>query len=223
MSGLLGDVFQGFGSGLGGSIIDTAGNYLLAQDAWNKSVEMWDKTNAYNSPKAQMARFKEAGLNPNLIYGQMGSTTASPIEYKRSDFSSVLGNAIKSQQVKNMDAQNKNLAVQNALIMQQTRESEERQKNIAADTALKHYDNSVIMSSGYTSRDPWFLRFGGRFGDWLSLKAFKDVNTADWKPTDLEKEQMKAQGFVEVDGKWLRRKDVDYRWDGGLNIIKGDE
>jgi hypothetical protein len=31
----------------------------------------WDKQNSYNSPAQQMRRFKEAGLNPNLIYGQM--------------------------------------------------------------------------------------------------------------------------------------------------------
>ena len=33
--------------------------------------------NAYNSPSAQMARYKDAGLNPNLIYGEM--TTAQPV------------------------------------------------------------------------------------------------------------------------------------------------
>lgn len=35
---------------------------------------------AYNSPEAQMKRFKDAGLNPNLIYGQgtPGNVTGSP-------------------------------------------------------------------------------------------------------------------------------------------------
>lgn len=31
---------------------------------------VWNKMNQYNSPSAQMARYKEAGLNPALIYGQ---------------------------------------------------------------------------------------------------------------------------------------------------------
>tara|TARA_B100000287_G_C20652296_1_gene787346 strand:- start:743 stop:1576 length:834 start_codon:yes stop_codon:yes gene_type:complete len=35
--------------------------------AWNK--KMWDEINRYNHPINQMARLKEAGLNPNLIYG----------------------------------------------------------------------------------------------------------------------------------------------------------
>lgn len=39
----------------------------------------WEKQNAYNSPAQQMQRFKEAGLNPNLIYGQQneGATVRS--------------------------------------------------------------------------------------------------------------------------------------------------
>jgi len=44
---------------------------------WNE--KMWDKTNQYNSPLMQMARFKEAGLNPHLIYGQ-GTIAQQPHE-----------------------------------------------------------------------------------------------------------------------------------------------
>lgn len=33
----------------------------------------WNMNNLYNSPGAQMARLKEAGLNPNLVYGNGGS------------------------------------------------------------------------------------------------------------------------------------------------------
>lgn len=36
----------------------------------------WQTQNAYNSPKAQMERFKEAGLNPHLIYGQTNEAPA---------------------------------------------------------------------------------------------------------------------------------------------------
>ncbi|AXH73594.1 MAG: DNA pilot protein [Microviridae sp.] len=41
--------------------------------------EMWNKTNAYNSPEQQMARLKAAGLNPNLVYGNGATTTAQNI------------------------------------------------------------------------------------------------------------------------------------------------
>lgn len=36
----------------------------------------WDRQNLYNSPAEQMKRFKAAGLNPNLIYGQMNDAPA---------------------------------------------------------------------------------------------------------------------------------------------------
>lgn len=44
-------------------------NMNLAQYQYNKDLEMWNRANEYNSPSAQMARFQQAGLNPNLIYG----------------------------------------------------------------------------------------------------------------------------------------------------------
>lgn len=44
----------------------------LQETEWNE--KMWHLANQYNSPMAQMERFKEAGLNPNLIYGQNNSS-----------------------------------------------------------------------------------------------------------------------------------------------------
>ena len=85
--------------GLGGAAISAIGNFFTnksnqkaqnalfdkqaafsksereAQQNWVES--MYEKNNAYNSPAAQMQRFKEAGLNPDLIYGQLGDSTAS--------------------------------------------------------------------------------------------------------------------------------------------------
>lgn len=45
------------------------------QNQLNK--EYLDYYNQYNTPKAQMARFQEAGLNPHLIYGQGSSGNQS--------------------------------------------------------------------------------------------------------------------------------------------------
>lgn len=41
--------------------------------------EWWDMQNAYNSPAAQVARMREAGLNPALLYGSAPSNTASEL------------------------------------------------------------------------------------------------------------------------------------------------
>lgn len=48
-----------------------------AELAYQRSVEMWNMQNMYNSPAAQMERFKAGGLNPHLIYGQGSSGNAS--------------------------------------------------------------------------------------------------------------------------------------------------
>jgi len=56
-----------------------AGNLIgsLVQGRHNKNLAKYQ--NAYNSPQAQMNRFRKAGLNPNLIYTQGSSGNMSPI------------------------------------------------------------------------------------------------------------------------------------------------
>jgi hypothetical protein len=39
----------------------------------------WDKVNAYNHPAQQMQRYKESGLNPQLIYGNANNTPAGMV------------------------------------------------------------------------------------------------------------------------------------------------
>lgn len=47
------------------------------QNGYN--TRMWHMSNEYNSPANQMRLLKEAGLNPNLIYGQMSDTSSTPM------------------------------------------------------------------------------------------------------------------------------------------------
>jgi hypothetical protein len=65
------------GAGIAGSII----NPILQhnQNIRNRKYALQDRDymNEYNSPKAQMARLKEAGLNPNLVYGSGNAVTQS--------------------------------------------------------------------------------------------------------------------------------------------------
>lgn len=50
---------------------------LELENAYN--TRMWHMSNEYNSPANQMRLLKEAGLNPNLIYGQMSDISSSPM------------------------------------------------------------------------------------------------------------------------------------------------
>lgn len=43
------------------------------QREYQDSLAFWNMQNEYNSPAAQMQRYQEAGLNPNLVYSNGGS------------------------------------------------------------------------------------------------------------------------------------------------------
>ena len=74
---IIGNVLDGISSNIqSNNARNTA--YDLADKQHQYAVQDWNANNAYNSPAAQMGRFKAAGLNPNLIYGQMNN--AAPIK-----------------------------------------------------------------------------------------------------------------------------------------------
>ena len=57
---------------VGGAIVSgIAGSVSKYADQQN-AQQLWNKTNEYNSPSAQVARLKKAGLNPNFILGNGG-------------------------------------------------------------------------------------------------------------------------------------------------------
>lgn len=53
-----------------GDYSTAAYNYLMKQQEQAYNLELWNLQNQYNTPEAQMKRFQDAGLNPNLIYSQ---------------------------------------------------------------------------------------------------------------------------------------------------------
>lgn len=80
--------------GAGVSALSQGGQMLMTGKmnrktrAWNEkmmhrqrewALSDWQMQNQYNSPAAQMARLKEAGLNPNLVYGGGSATQDSGV------------------------------------------------------------------------------------------------------------------------------------------------
>ena len=43
-------------------------------------IKMWEMTNQYNHPTQQMERLRQAGLNPNLVYGKGADNTATMVK-----------------------------------------------------------------------------------------------------------------------------------------------
>lgn len=68
--------------GLAGSGANYAQSVKLQKMQNDFNLDMWNKNNEYNSPQAQMQRFKLAGLNPNLIYsqGSSGLSSSPPVQ-----------------------------------------------------------------------------------------------------------------------------------------------
>ena len=61
--------------GLGSSLLTNKGAKSRQQLADANNIKFWNMQNEYNTPKAQMKRLEDAGLNPALIYGSGATNT----------------------------------------------------------------------------------------------------------------------------------------------------
>lgn len=93
----------------------------LSDRSYNQALDFWNRQNAYNTPKAQMERFKEAGLNPHLIYGQ--TNMASPVpsaDVAKADIKGPhLEGLMAYQNLKNLRSQNDLIQAQKDLAVAQ--------------------------------------------------------------------------------------------------------
>lgn len=62
------------------TLLTNSANKKTALEMYNRqrtdALADWNMQNQYNSPAAQMQRYKDAGLNPHLIYGQTNTAPA---------------------------------------------------------------------------------------------------------------------------------------------------
>lgn len=131
-------------------------NWQTAENekAYARSVEMWNMQNAYNAPTAQMSRLRQAGLNPNLVYGSgvTGNSAGSAPQYQPAKIQRATMEPYRGWNLGLSDAasmymamrQNKaqveNMEAQNKLIKEQARTEGIRQGNIAMATARSGFD-----------------------------------------------------------------------------------
>lgn len=103
-------------AGLGLGVVDTVANVLMTERQnrlnreenernYQRNVDFWQMQNDYNHPAAQMERLREAGLNPNLIYGtpdiagnNANAPESSKTHYERPNDIDMLGMAMNAQQ-----------------------------------------------------------------------------------------------------------------------------
>lgn len=92
-------------------------NLAKLQNKWNR--QQWQMENAYNSPAAQMARMKQAGLNPDMMYGggvsgnlsanspdMTSGSPSSPVDWSALGSKKTIGDTmLQAKQLEMMDAQ----------------------------------------------------------------------------------------------------------------------
>lgn len=124
------------------------------EKAYQRSLNMWNLQNEYNSPTQQMARIRAAGLNPNLVYGNgvTGNNSGSTPQYEPAKFNAPTMQAYRGWNLGISDAisqflayrtamaQVDNMEAQNRLIRQQASTEATRQANIAASTSRSEFD-----------------------------------------------------------------------------------
>lgn len=84
---IIGGLVAGASNLIGQGVTNTQ-NRKLSKYSYQQDLAMWHRQNAYNHPSQQMARLKQAGLNPNLVYGtgSVGNTSAPPPKYDTPEY-----------------------------------------------------------------------------------------------------------------------------------------
>ena len=164
-------------------------NYMNNQFAASESKKanqfnylMWNLANEYNSPKNQMARLKEAGLNPNLVYGNgsvVGNTTTSTPTYNKnsvmpySDLALLTGmNAY--QEFKNKEEQNLNMQREGMRTMAQVDVLNSQVRNLAQEHSnMRAQENYLTeQTRGLKMENDFFEHIGGSKGLGTQLLSF---------------------------------------------------
>ena len=121
---LLGGALISGGASIFGNLLGNSGRRRNQDraNAWN--LEQWHRQNAYNDPSAQMARLKNAGLNPNLIYGTSPTSATgnadkvAPSDTPDYQIDNPMREISSYANVKQTEANTDNLRKQNHVIVQ---------------------------------------------------------------------------------------------------------
>ena len=109
-------------------------NAAEAQKTRDWQEKMWNLNNEYNTPLAQVNRLQDAGLNPNLVYGNGTMQNVSPMASSGAQASSTpFNDSIAARHARNFDAIMRGL--QTAITMQELKNKKAEGENIESNTA----------------------------------------------------------------------------------------
>lgn len=172
------------------SILSAAGsalaNGLSTARANKRNIQNFRENRMYNSPAAQMSRFRQAGLNPHLIYTQQNVSEAPPemrsAQFDMASLASASSELETYQNVEKSRAEVDNLKKQNDLL----------DKQIAFQILQNKYYPSVTE----TNRRNVAMQ---------TQKVFKDIQSIDYTIKHilpLEQKRFNLQSWSEQQ-KWI--------------------
>lgn len=164
-------------------------NAAEAQKTRDWQEKMWNLNNEYNTPLAQVNRLQDAGLNPNLVYGNGTMQNVSPMASSGAQASSTpfndsiaarhaqnfdaimrgLQTAITMQELKNKKAEGKNIESNTEKTNAETKESQQRTENLATENKfnLETFDARKIG-----------IELQNQLSEQQRLKLYADTQTA---------------------------------------------
>lgn len=136
-------------AGIAGQGISAITQAITNKKNYKRAQSMRDYDNAYNHPKEQMKRLKEAGLNPAMMYGgsqsvQASSGTAPQAQAPQFDLGGIVGNMMQAMQVQ---AQTANLKEVNENLKLQGQAT--KLENVLRDAKILEYDRKNKMQQSF--------------------------------------------------------------------------
>lgn len=167
------------------------------------ALEDWRMQNEYNSPTAQMQRFRDAGLNPNLIYGQSnegGVVRSTDVkswnpQAPKSESVPVMDRYFNAQmkeaQINNLKAQNDNILAQKNLIDAQTKGVLKEVENKDSQIGLRQWqlDSGKSLLPGSLEMQDWKIR---------TLAKDLDIRSQSHEYNLLKASQSLEKGAVDI-------------------------
>lgn len=146
----------------------------------------YERNNAYNSPSQQMQRFKEAGLNPNLVYGQMQN--AAPVRSTDAKAPDFVAPRIDTSQVGNILGSYYDIKQKDLTIKQQQKAIELADQDIINKKLKNNYDSSFTYSTevGGIRKQQLQESVDKTIEDWNMTRELRSMNP-------LKADQVKAQ------------------------------
>lgn len=144
-------------------------NTQQSQLEYERNLEQWNRENQYNTPAAQMQRYIDAGLNPNLIYGSGSSAgvSASSPQYSAAQYTAPKAERATNRPVHSIDpyqavslgnqlalqrAQVDNLEAQADYTRNQSADISLRNSITASKQFAGYYDNEIALQRAQLSQ-----------------------------------------------------------------------